>query len=429
MVANVRRLSAWRPSTGHTPARDYLTPHVEAPLLTPSPVLRQWTDAVDGERVPQAVLLAGPEGAELLPLALKLVQYLQCTDRRPAAGAGDTAGFGESCNACDACRASLRLANPDVHFTFPVVGSKVTSQDHLPAWREAVLANPYLSHGDWLRALTNDNKLGNVNRDEVMRILHDVSLQRFTDGHKVVVIWGADYLGDEANRLLKVIEEPPERTLIVLITNRVERILPTILSRCRVYRLPLAPTGAIARLLAERNPGLDPARAEAIAYAAGGDIGRALAEAQRAGAGEGDPDAGPDLAGWLRACFAGRGAGIVKAAAAIAALTRERQKYFLLRALRFVRELGVARAGTPTPLRLAPAEREVAVKLAGLLDWRQLADLAAELERLRAAVERNANGKIAFAASSVRIHRILARPAAAPAPAAAPGSAPPARAA
>ena len=298
-----------------------------------------------------------------------------------------------------------------MHFTYPVVGTGVTSADLLPRWREEVLANPYLGQGAWLRAQTTDNKQGNINRDEVMRILHDLSLQRFTAGYKVVLVWGADYLGDESNRLLKVIEEPPARTLIVLVTERPERVLPTVASRCRVYRVPPPPPAGIAGLLEAR--GVPPGRATDLAYAAGGDIGLALASAEGGDAGDGD--GAPDIAGWLRACFAGRGAPITQASAALAHLTREQQKHFLRQGLRFVRELGVARAGTPLPLRLSPADREVAQKLARLVDWSQLAALAEELEGLLAAVERNANPKIAFTASGVRMHRILA-PARAPAP-------------
>ncbi len=371
-----------------------------ASLITPTSIPQQWVQAVDADRVPQAVLLTGAAGSELLPLSLKLIGYLQCSNRQH-----DELGFGESCKQCDACRAHAKLAHPDVHFTFPVVGSGATSANHLPQWREEVLANPYLDHTSWLRAQTSDNKQGNINRDEVMRILHDVALQRFTDGYKVVMIWGADYLGEEANKLLKVIEEPPARTLMLLITNRFERILPTITSRCRIYRLPPPPVPEIAGLLVQR--GIAQVRATEIAYAAGGDIGRALTTAAEETA---NGDAEPDLAQWLRACFAGRGADIIKNSAALAALTREQQKHFLQRVLRFIRELGVVCAGNPQPLRLAESERAVAQKLAGLLEWPQLTALAEETERLLQAVERNANGKIAFTAASIRIHHILAPP-------------------
>lgn len=367
-------------------------------LLTPSSIPAQWTAAVDSERVPQAVLLAGTSGAELLPLALKLIEYLQCEDRHPS----QDGGFGESCGKCDSCRSHAKLTHPDVHFTFPVVGSGVTSAAMLPQWREEILANPYLDHSAWLRAQTKDNKQGNINKDEVMRILHDVSLQRFTDGYKVVMIWGAEYLGGESNRLLKVIEEPPAKTLILLLTTRIDRILPTITSRCRTYRLPPPPTEGIASLLEAK--GVAPERALQLAYAADGDIGRAIAKAAAQ-----PTEQTVDLATWLRQCFAGKGAPLIQSATKLAALTREEQKHFLLNALRFVRELGVANAGTPQPLRLAPSDAQVATKLAELVTWPQLTALADELNRLLAAVERNANGKIAFAATSIRIHHILAR--------------------
>ncbi len=387
------------------PRRTFAPVHFRQ-LITPSDVAQQWARSVDAEQVPGAVLLTGPEGAELLPLALAMVQYLQCVDRQDS-GAGR-----DACGVCEACRQNLALGHPDVQYTFPVVNqgsnttSGTTSGEFVGKWRDEVLANPYLSHNDWLEAQTSDNKTGNINVNEVSRILHHLSLARFTKGFKVVVIWGADYLGDNSNRLLKAIEEPPAQTLILLLTTRFERILPTITSRCRILRLPLAPIAAIAAALEGR--GLDEATAQQIAYASGGQLAQAVAEATRLAEGGA---AGPDLAGWLRDCYVGKGAPIVKAATEMAALTREQQKHFLHRALRFVRELGVVRAGTPRPLMLAPTEAAVAHKLATLTDWPQLTALAGELERLLVAVERNANGKIAFTATSIRIHHILARPA------------------
>ena len=368
-------------------------------LITPSDIPQQWASTVDAARVPGAVLLAGPDGAELLPMALALVAYLQCADRRDTPSGGR-----DSCGACEACRQGAALANPDVQFSFPVVGSKETAGDHMAQWREEVLANPYLSHAEWLRSQTSDNKQGNIAKAEVMRILHHLSLARFTKGFKVVVVWGADYLAEESNRLLKAIEEPPADTLILLVTNRAERILPTIASRCRVLRLPLPPNDLLADALVAR--GTPPEDATAIAYTSGGHIGHAFLEAARQAEG---CAVELDLAGWLRSCFAGKGARIVKTSAELASLTREQQKAFLRRALRFVRELGVARAGEPRPLQLSPPEADVARKLAALADWPQLTALAQELERLLVAVERNANGKIAFAAASIRIHYILTR--------------------
>ena len=368
-------------------------------LITSSELPQQWVQRVDGDRVPGAILLSGPQGAELLPFARSFIAYLQCENRRPATATTPA----DSCGECLACRQVGQLAHPDVLFSFPVIGTGATGADFMAKWRSEVLTNPYLSQSDWLQAQTNDNKQGNLNRDEVMRILHHLSMTRFTSGHKVVVIWGADYLGEESNRLLKAIEEPPANTLILLITTRFERILPTITSRCQLLRLNLPADEEVTASLVAR--GLAPSQAEAIAYTAGGDLAQAFVQAKLFDAEGSD---GPDLAGWLRDCFVGKGAAIVQTSTALAALTREQQKHFLLRALNFTRELGVVAAGTPRPLKLATAERAVATRLASIISWPQLTAMAAELETLLQAVERNANGKIAFTASSIRLHHILA---------------------
>ncbi len=381
------------------PARSIL-PVRFSQLISSSPIPEQWAQRVDQGRVPGALLLSGPEGAELLPTALAMISYLQCENRLAASAAAPA----DSCGVCEACRQNLQLGHPDVLYSFPVVGTGATAADFMTKWRKEVLAEPNLSHSNWLQAQTNDNKQGNINRDESMRILHHLALARFSNGHKVVLIWGADYLGDESNRLLKAIEEPPADTVILLVTSRFDRILPTITSRCQSLRLPLPKIEEVsAALVAQGSP---PEQALSIAYAVGGNIGQARAEARLLGE---QATPGPDVAAWLRDCFAGKGVAIVKAAAAMATLTREQQKHFIVRALRFTRELGVAAAGTPRPLMLNAADAVVATKLASLVDWSQIAELASELDHLLLSVERNANGKIAFTASSIRLHQILAR--------------------
>lgn len=366
-------------------------------LINPQPLFADWSRAVQQAKVPGSILLCGPKGSELLPMALAMIRLLQC--EHPSFNV--QSGFGESCMSCPACKAFDTLEHPDMLLSFPVTGTGATAGQFLSQWREATQANPYLDPSKWLQSQSSDNKQGNINREEVQRIFEHLSLTNFSKGYKVVLIWGADYLGLEGNRLLKAIEEPEERSLFVLCTTRTERILPTILSRCQIYQLGLPSIDEMAAQLSGKM-GMPLPQAMNLLLASGADLGEAFAFAKT------EEQALQPVADWLRACFTGKGSSIIPLCAQLATLPREHQKLCLERAIRLLREVGLARSGLNRPLQLSAAEAEVAQKLAPLVGWSQLEAMHEELEKLLVAIERNANAKIAFTAASIRLHHILA---------------------
>ena len=200
---------------------------------------RRLVQMVDQGRLPHAVLLCerGEWGA--LPVAIALAQYLNCTDRRD----------GDSCGVCDSCHKYEKLIHPDLHFFFPVAASgkmsdkekKAPVSDYLIAqWREKVLSNPYFGEQELFDALGLENKNVNIYVHEAKRLFEKLSLSSYEGDYKTVVGYLPEKMSPEtANKLLKLLEEPPAGTVFIMVSHQSEKMLPTVLSRCQ--RIDLLP--------------------------------------------------------------------------------------------------------------------------------------------------------------------------------------------
>ena len=192
----------------------------------------------DSGRVAHAMLMYENEGCGALALALAYVQYLNCSNPQG----------GDSCGECPSCRQMSKLIHPDVHFVFPVnKGPKTTddkpvSESYIKYWRELVLADPYFVEADLQRAIGIESKNGLIAVAEAKSIIGKLSLTAVLDGYKAVIFYLPEKMNQEtANRLLKLVEEPPEKTIFIFITHAPEKVLQTIFSRCQSLRvLPLS---------------------------------------------------------------------------------------------------------------------------------------------------------------------------------------------
>lgn len=375
-----------------------------ASLIHQPPGLTQLRQLAATDRLPHANLLLAPPGTGGLPAALSVANLLLCEARQGPTG--DT-----SCGHCRACRKTTGAIHPDLHFVFPTVGSKMTSDNFLPQWREALKESPYQEANDWLQRIGAENKQGNITREECASILRKLNLKIFEGRYKIMLVWLPEYLGNEGNRLLKMVEEPPERTIFLLVTERIDLILTTILSRCQLTKLSPPSDEEIAAALAAR--GIQRTRAPrpqvpysvgAPAHLADGNFNLALSLAES----ETD-DHGSRLLDWLRAAYQGSPAALVEWTDAFAKLGRETQKHFLRYCLHFWREflLLSVTGNRHEGVRLPPEELASAKKLLPLIDHEQLGDITDLLSECAEYVERNANPKILFLDAGIRIHRIL----------------------
>lgn len=349
-------------------------------------------DMVQTDRFPHACLLLGAPGAGVLPMALATASYLLCENRTDL----------DACGQCKACIKTAKAVHPDLHFSFPTVGSKVTADSFLTQWREAIAERPYLEVNDWLQRIGAENRQGNINKDECNQIIKKLSLKIYEGNYKVMLIWLPEYLGNEGNRLLKLIEEPPERTVFLLAAEEQERILNTILSRCQLVKLGPIQDAEIATHLQSLE--LSSEEAQTISFLANGNLNDALQMAQRQ-----EGDLADRFLEWMRYCYAGKPTELVAWSESFAPLGRENQKHFLRYGLHFWREFLALWVGGAEQARLRPQELATAQRMQKVIEPDQLEQIVALMEGCITYIERNANPKILFLDTSIRMHHILKR--------------------
>lgn len=222
-------------------------------------VKQQLRLSVQEGRIPHAQLFTGPSGVGKLPLALAYAQYIACPNR--------TAD--DSCGVCPTCLQYKHLQHPDLHFAFPIVKTDAgdVCNDFMGKWREQLLTQPYFDLDDWYRRLGVETKQGVIYEKESAEIMRKLSLKSFGDGYKVMVIWLPEKMNIAcANKLLKLLEEPPEKTLFLLVSEQPELLLSTIVSRTQEVRVPRLSEATIAAGLTDMS---DRQRAD-IAHIANG---------------------------------------------------------------------------------------------------------------------------------------------------------------
>lgn len=189
---------------------------------------------VRDDRTPHALMLFGPEGNGKLALAVAMTQYLSCSDRQG----------NDSCGACPSCIKFSKLVHPDLHFVVPVLKTvsmtaPPVSDDYAEVWRETLLKDAYLTENQWYESLGAENKQGIINVKESENIIRKLGFKPYESDYRMVIIWLPEKMNQSAaNKLLKLIEEPPEKTLILMVSEHTDRILPTILSRTQLFHVP-----------------------------------------------------------------------------------------------------------------------------------------------------------------------------------------------
>ena len=348
---------------------------------------------VENNHLPHALLFLGPKGCGKLPLAIAFAQYILC-EQKQSNGA---------CGNCDNCQKASRFIHPDIHFSYPIVGSKVNCDTFLSDWRSALTNSPYLGYNQWMQLIGAENKQGNINKEECVNIIKKLSLKTFEASHKILIMWLPEFLGKEGNRLLKLIEEPPEQTLFILVAEDSEKILNTILSRCQLLKFSPLSDEAIADGLVEKtNVGRE--KAISTAHLANGDFNEALRLIHQK---EGDYSS--MFLDWLRKCYKGHGPEMVQWVNQFADLGRENQKQLILYGLHFLREYTLLKVAGLEKLRLTEKELETARNLTNVIAFDQVETINNLLSDCHYYIERNANPKVLFLDASIQMNQILKR--------------------
>lgn len=356
-------------------------------------IKEQLIQSVFENRVSHAQLFLGPEGSGSFALALAYAQFISCTEKTET----------DSCGNCSSCRKYNKLIHPDLHFSYPFFrgGEKEDSMADLGEWRDLVLSNPYFNLDDWRLRLDAQNKQPNINKAECLNILNRLSLKAFESEYKTMIIWLPEYLKNEGNRLLKTLEEPANKTLIILVAQNQDQILNTIISRTQLVKIPALKNDDITRYLIDTKD-IPETQASRIAYLSNGSLQAALNHLK-----EDDHDDFRNFTSWMRMTFADKGAQIIDFVDVLSKLGRENQKNMLRYGVQLIRECIMMLAGAESLVHLPSLELDFVKNFSRQLDLAKCEALINELEKAHYHIERNANPKILFLDVSLQFVKIL----------------------
>ncbi len=348
-------------------------------------------------RVSHAQLFLGPEGSGKLPLAIAYAQYLNC--KSPSEE--------DSCGICSSCQKYNKLIHPDLHFSFPIVNKGTDAEKnicaaHMKDFREAFLADPYMSYNDWMVAHGAENKQGNISKFECYDIISKLGLAPFEAGFKVLIMWLPEYLRDAGNVLLKIIEEPPQNTLFILVAERQEMLLSTISSRTQLVKVPRLLVEDLAMHL-ENQFELDPKTAQSVAMLSEGN-----ARLAREMLGHEVSINEQLFMDFMRLTFAGKGTEILEWIEKTNELGREGQKNLLQYGLHILRECFLMRFGSAKLLRLKGAELDFVTKFSAFINEQNVSEFNRIFNEGSYYIERNANARLVFHNLANESERLLA---------------------
>jgi len=363
------------------------------------------TTSVDGGRIAHAQLFVGAEGSGTLPMALAYAQYILCSNTD-----GENTGGKDSCNI-----KFKNFSHPDLHFAFPVttsdkVKSKPVSKYYLEEWRQLLDQQPYGNLFDWYKLLGVDNKQGQIGVEEALEIVKSLTLKSFEGGHKVMIIWMAEKMNTaSANKLLKLIEEPPEKTIFILITEDEGQIINTIKSRCQILHFPPLAEEAIVEGLV-KNYHIEEAVAIKIAQQSNGNYNKACDLIYNDSE---DIQFEKWFVLWVRSAFKARGNkaaihDLISWSEEIAKTGRETQKKFLNFCLNYFRQALLLNYNANELVYLEPKSEDFKLeKFAPFVHDNNIMEISSELQDAIYHIERNGNSKIILTDLSIKLTRLL----------------------
>ncbi len=398
-------------------------------IVAQTVVKRRLRDLVQNNRLSHALLFLGKEGSGALPLAIAFAQYILCERANPkkksdkiislfgeAENETSPANMDDSCGVCASCIKIEHLSHPDLHFSYPALKkdsnhAKVLSTDYIVEWREFIHQFPYGNVTDWINFLKENpkakiespaNKQGNITVNECDDISHKLSLKSFESNYKILIMWMPEFLGNAGNKLLKLIEEPPPDTLFIFVAEDENAILPTILSRTQLIKIPSPENVEIKKVLIS-DYNVEVEKAEQIAALSEGNFREALQLLQNA-----EEDWQAQVRDWLNVIIKNNVNAQLKWIEEISRLGREKQKQFLKyfihllqQAIRIhlLEENGLAS--------ISEKERDFSARLNKMCSIEAQEAIVNELNKAIYYIERNAHAKMLFHSLTIRLYHII----------------------
>ena len=374
-----------------------------ADIIGQDSLKRHLAESVDKGRISHAQLFSGAAGVGTLPLAMAYAQYLNCQNRHD----------GDSCGECPSCRQIAEAAHPDLHFVFPVnkqgkkSGEVVLSGEFMPLWRE-ILADTagYFTPQQWYDRLDLGKTLkGLITAREADEIIRRLQFKSFESEYKIMIIWQPEAMNDEAaNKILKILEEPWEKTVFLLVSERPDLLLPTIISRVQEVAVPRL---AIEDLMPLAGEG-DEQRRRNMARLAGGDI----IEMRALAGGEEDAVKAESFelfCSLMRLSYNDKHLELIEWAEEVAALSREQQRAMLRHAARLLRESYMLHAGLGSISYLWGDEADFCNKFAPFIGNQNVEFILDQIELAMRQVSQNGNAKIIFTHFALAVSKTINR--------------------
>ncbi len=355
--------------------------------------------AVLQNHVAHAQLFHGPSGSGNLAMALAFATYLNCEDRQPQ----------DACGRCASCAKMNKLAHPDVHYVFPVASTKKIKENEsdafMPLWRSFMAEQPFGNLANWLEHIgVEGNKQGNISAEEARNVIKKVSLKAFEGEYKILILWLPEMLNTySANALLKILEEPPAKTIFLLVCNDANKLISTIISRTQRLYIPAFSEKDIEGYLVNKQD-ISLPRAKQIAYLSAGNMTEALALATQA-----ESSQHAWFADWMRNCYKANVQDLVPRADQFDGMKKEIQKHILEYGLSIFRDLFLFQNGAGQLVRLEGDEMTFVQNFAKAILPQRVELIVKELNDAHYHLERNGRAKIIFLDISLNIAKLMKR--------------------
>jgi DNA polymerase III subunit delta' len=364
-------------------------------------VKQRLRSSVKEERISHAQLFAGPEGSGKLGLAIAYAQYISCRARNE----------NDSCGICSSCRKYAKLIHPDLHFVFPIFkpkGSKKDAycDDYIAQWREILLKSHYFSLNQWINQINAENAQVTIYGHESEAILRKLNMKSSEAEFKVMIIWLPEKMNLTcSNKLLKMIEEPPSKTLFLLVTEDESSIIPTICSRTQIIRIPKIEDSDLQKEL-EKDDRFDGETIAEMIHCANGNYLKTIEYMHMS---EEKSFYFETFQKIMRHAYVGNLSDLLNDAEELASLGRERQKDFILYALRLIREFFMLNMGKPSLVFLTRTEKDWGLKFSPFINERNIISINQVFEEGYRHIVMNGNVKIIFSDVLLRTAGLIKR--------------------
>ncbi len=346
-------------------------------------IKRTLINTVKENRISHAQMFLGQEGTGNLAMAIAYAQYICCTDKHEH----------DACGVCNSCKKFNKLIHPDLHFVFPIGDAKETSDTFLAKWREKVIENPYLNPAQWYAHLGIQNKQGSIHRKESDVIIKKLSMKTYEAEYKTMIIWCPETMNTtSANKLLKILEDPPPKTLFILVASNTDHILPTILSRTQIIKIPRIDDESM-QLALKNTFQLDKNETQNIIHLANGNYLTAINLINSDDEYRYNFDMFVQM---MRLSYSSKVFEIYQWIDEMTSNGREKLKQYLQYTLRMVRENFITGFNTPSIVYLTDNEKNFSAKFSEFINERNACAITNELNKAFRHIEMNANNKLVF---------------------------------